>query len=681
MTAPNAGRAALDLRVDIDERHANSPVLKKVSADEYQVFSFAWPGGNRIGWRVYRESWIIDTPDVRWSRCQVVVSGRVRYWKGGHATTAARITIPWSNGLIRAASVELTETGGTSRSFSCRRTSDAFRDVSLEIDVCSSVNQAPLVPTYDTHSHATRPPDLPQRTLTIEETYREAGLAVTLDPTHTAIDDSAAGFSRWSPAELHDAMETHFSRYSSSWPSWQLWGLMAGTFDSPSVGGIMFDARSAFGGAGEAPERQGFAVFRSHPWFADLVDGTPADRDQAWAMRHFLYTWVHEAGHAFNFLHSWDKSRPDAASWMNYDWRYDSRNGAGSFWSDFRFRFDDEELIHIRHGDRSAVIMGGDPWATGGHLESPPTAFQMSDDGAPLELLLRSKGYFEFLEPVEVELRLRNLLVDTSIEVDPELNPEFGSTIIYVQGPSGHIVQYAPILCKLAVTDTLTLQPTATSMEGADRHSQSVFLSYGSQGFYFDAPGEYRVRAIYQGVGDLLVTSNTLVVRVGRPMTEDQDRLAQDFFTYPVGMSLYLEGSRSPHLEAGMDVLREVAEQFKDQSAGAKAALTVANSLGRAFYRVQEKGRKRAMVRTHQAAPAEAIAVTAPALAYYRKRKDKAANLPEHELVRKRAAFLVQTGDKAKARSELATLRKDLKARDANETVLDAIEAYEKSIM
>ena len=47
---------------------------------------------------------------------------------------------------------------------------------------------------------------------------------------------------------------------------------------------------------------------------------------------------------------------------MNYDWRYDSTNGPDSFWSHFEFRFDDEELVHLRHGNRSAVIMGGDPW-------------------------------------------------------------------------------------------------------------------------------------------------------------------------------------------------------------------------------------------------------------------------------------------------------------------------------
>jgi hypothetical protein len=150
-----------------------------------------------------------------------------------------------------------------------------------------------------------------------------------------------------------------------------MWGLMAGLFEDAGVGGVMFDAASQFGGAGKAPERQGFAVFRNHPWFDSLVPGTPQNQAQAQAMRHFLYTWVHEAGHAFNFLHSWNKRRPDSLSWMNYDWRYDSRNGADTFWNRFPFRFDDDELIHLRHGNRAAVIMGGDPWSSGGHLEAP----------------------------------------------------------------------------------------------------------------------------------------------------------------------------------------------------------------------------------------------------------------------------------------------------------------------
>jgi hypothetical protein len=682
MTAPKPGRSALDMRIDIDPRYANSPVMNKVSGDFYTVYNFSWPGGRRFNWRVYRESWIIDAPNVRWSRCQVEITGSVRFWKGIHPVTDATITIPWSNGILGNAIVNFVETAGSSYAYSCNRTSDCFRNMTLEIDVCQSVNVAPLLPSYDTHWHNTRPSDLPQRTLTIEDAYREAGVCVTLNPTNTVINDSAPGFATWSPAELHDAMETNFSQITSGWPKWHMWGLLAGTFDNSGVGGIMFDAAAAFGGAGEPPERQGFAVFRNHTWFNNLVAGAPATQDQAWAMRHFLYTYVHEAGHAFNFLHSWNKSRPDSLSWMNYDWRYDSLpgNNSGDFWSKFRMRFDDDELIHMRHGDRASVIMGGDPWASGGHLESPAGAMQMSDGQAPVELLLRSKEYFEFMEPVSIELRLRNTLEDIPLELDTQLSPEFGSTIIYIQRPGGQILEYAPIFCKLATPQLQMLQPTNTKTEGADRYSQNIFLSYGSYGFYFAEPGDYRVRVVYQGAGDMLITSNTLSVRIGRPFSKEEDRLAQDYFTYPVGMALYLDGSQSPFLESGMNVLQTVADQFKDTAVGAKAAITVANSVGHSFYRVQEKAKKSALVQTHKADPRQALKLTAPALAFYNRQKTKAFNLPHHELVRSRAELLVQTGDNAKARQELAALRKELKARAVNESVLNAIEAYEKKI-
>jgi hypothetical protein len=83
-------------------------------------------------------------------------------------------------------------------------------------------------------------------------------------------------------------------------------------------------------------------------------------------------------GHAFNFLHSWDKNRPDALSRMNYDWKYDNRNGTDSFWGNFRMRFDDKDLLHMRPGDRAAVIRGDDPWASGGHLEAAPGAVKFA---------------------------------------------------------------------------------------------------------------------------------------------------------------------------------------------------------------------------------------------------------------------------------------------------------------
>jgi len=529
--------------------------------------------------------------------------------------------------------------------------------------------------------------------LSIEEAYREAGVSVNISPERTVIDDTNLAFETWSDAELHNAMETYFSQIAGPWPKWEMWGILAGSYEEPAVGGIMFDAAATFGGAGKAPERQGFAVFRKHEWFNALAQGTPANPDQAAAMRQFLYTWVHEAGHAFNFLHSWDKNRPDALSWMNYDWRYDNLNGEDKFWSNFLFRFDDEELIHLRHGDRSSVIMGGDPWASGGHLEAPPGAEHLvAPPGAmasvegeqPIELLVRSKEYFEFMEPVAIELRLRNLFSDMPLTLDSRMNPEYGGVVIYIRRPDGRIIEYAPVMCKLAYTSPKQLKPLLPGQDaGPDRYSEEVSISYGRYGFYFDEPGEYHVRALYQGAGDILIPSNVHRLRVGTPLTRELDKTAQDYFSYEVGMNLYLEGSRSPYLEKGFDLLREMSEKHKNSLLGAKLAMTVANSLTQPFFNLEEtnKGDERLELRqTYKADPKEALKLTEAAVDVFQKADEKALNLSYRQLVSQRVDCLVQLERPKQAVKELDELHDHLQSTGANPPVLKQISNLAETI-
>ena len=667
-TTPVAGGELLDLRVDVDPRYANSPVLDRVSGDFYTVYSIRILG-RIIRWRVYRESWIVDSPRVTWSRCSVEVTGSVRFWKGVHPATTARIVIPW--GTFRPAGpaqATFTPAGGAVSAFSCPRQSHCFRTLTLEADVCRSVNAEPVLPTYDTHAHTTRPAGLPQRSLTFEEAYREAGICVTVNPMRTEIDDSAATFATWTDAELHDAMETNFSRYPGAWPKWDMWGVMAGSYVSSSVAGIMFDYGAAFGGPGRAPERQGFAVFRNHFWFNSLVAGAPANQTEAWAMRQFLYTWVHEAGHAFNFLHSWNKGRPNALSWMNYP------QNVANFWNNFEFRFDDEELIHIRHGDRSEVIPGGDPWSTGGHLEGA-MAFAQAEGEVPLELLVRSKRRFDLLEPVAVELRLRNLLPDLPLELDTRLHPDFGVVAVFVRRPDGRVVEYLPIACKLGTPETRVLHPQGGA-EGEDRYSERVLLSFGRRGFYFDEPGEYLVRAIYQGTGDALIPSNVHRIHVGPPTTRDEDELAARFFTPEVGMALYLGGSASPFLERGMEVLEELADRYSETEVGAKTAEVVAQGVGRPFFRIEDNQ----LTETHAGDPQRAVDLTTPAREFFRRDQRRELNLDYHRLARQRSEYLTTMGETEQAKEELSELREDLAARDVNEPVLEEIRAYEESL-
>ena len=695
MSAPSSGLDLLDLRIDVDARYAHSPVMKRVSGDFYQLNKIAVPGSPPKVSRVYRESWIVNQPKTKAVGTKVEITGVVKYWKGIHPPTNLKIVIePSQPGVTPTCLVSLTRSGGQPAVYNCTKKSDSFRSLNLEVDVCKSVNTAPLLPSCNTGDHAIKPAGMAARVLTIEEAYREAGVQVTIRPKNSVVDDSDPEFGTWSDAELHNAMEKYFSQISGPWPKWEMWGLLAGAYDEAAVGGVMFDAAAAFGGAGKAPERQGFAIFRKHEWFDQLPAGAPTTQEQAAAVRQFLYTWVHEAGHAFNFLHSWDKNRPDALSWMNYDWRYDSANGPDSFWSRFVFRFDDEELIHLRHGDRSSVIMGGDPWASGGHMEAPPGAEYLAappgamsnvDGEQPVELLIRSKEYFEFMEPVSIELRLRNIFPDLPLTLDTRLNPEYGGVLIFIRRPDGRIVEYSPVMCKLAFPSAKQLVPLQANQEpGPDRYSEEVLISYGRYGFYFDEPGEYYVRALYQGSGDVLIPSNVHRLRVGSPLTRELDKTAQDYFSYEVGMNLYLEGSRSPYLEKGLDLLKDMSERNKESMLGAKLSMTVANSFTYPFYDLEPHtgvpGETLQLTKAHDADPEAALDATASAVDVFQKTQQKALNLSYRQLVSQRVDCLVALDRPDAAIEELSQLHQHLSDNGANAPVLNQISNLAGSI-
>ncbi len=274
------------------------------------------------------------------------------------------------------------------------------------------------------------------------------------------------------------------------------------------------------------------------------------------------------------------------------------------------------------------------------------------------------------------------MFADLPLNLEVDLDPEYGGTTIYIRRPDGRIIEYAPVMCKLAANETKILQPLQEGVNrGADRHSEEVFLSYGRYGFYFDQPGEYLVRALYQGPGDVLIPSNVHRVRVGTPLTKDQDRIAQDYFSYQVGMSLYLNGSRSPFLSKGMDLLQDVASRYEDSMAGAKIAQRVAPSMAQPFFRLQERGAGDfALTKTHDADPSQVVTLTESALDVYRKEPVKALNLGYHELVRTRTECLLELGENNRAKKELKTLQEDLRDRGANEPVLKQINQYEQSI-
>lgn len=666
-TSGKYGGSGLDLRVDVDPIGNNSPVMNRISGDFFKVSSLRLPGGVSKDWRMYEESWMVDNPKLSRIKGAVKIAGDVRFWRGAHSPTRVKLVIPLSADGIGPIDVSFAEGGREIATYNCKKISNYFRDLGLEVDICKSMNFEPTSPSYDTCTHTMHPPGLGQRMMTFGSAYQDAGVSVTIhDSDRTIIDDSDPSFMHWTAEELHHAMEQYFCRYPGGWPKWDMWGIIARGFNISSVLGVMFDY-------GTAPQRQGFAIFRKHRLFDYLVSGKPTTEAQAAAMREFLFTWVHEAGHAFNLMHSFDKSRPNALSWMNYPEKYDELNGPNSFWGNFMMRFDDDELIHIRHGDLMSVIMGGDESGSGNFREVHPSIMSPMDGEAPVDVLIRSKEYFELLEPVVVELRVKNLL-DEPVLIEANLKPEYGSTKFYVRRPDGRVMECRPVICQMATPNIKTLEPKDSNIEGGDRHSDTIFLSYGSIGFNFDKPGDYLIRAIYQGPGGRMLPSNVHRVRIGNPKTNEEDALGLKFFTYQTGMDMYLKGSRSCFLSEGLKVLNEIAEIYQDKIVGAKIATGISTSLGRPFF-IVDKG----ILRLDQPAePMQALELTEPAVNVFRNLKDKDAerqNITYRKLIENRVRLHKDVGEKSKAKEELSLLHNDLADRGVNELVLNDISA------
>ncbi|MHA1950045.1 MAG: hypothetical protein ACW987_09245 [Candidatus Thorarchaeota archaeon] len=629
---------ALDLRIDIDARHSNSPILDVVSGDLYRFQS-----GSKD--REYVSSWIMRDPNVTEDSNEVRIAGRVDPWVRDAPRADGLIVIPWdSTGESGPAEVTLTYASGEKLNFRCEKVSSAFRNLTVEMDICSSVNFPPKLPKYDTHSHSNHPPNLSRRVLDISEAYIEAGVDTSINPAHDSIDDQVD--SVWRVSELHDAMEDYFSRIETGWPKWHFWLCQAGSFYDRDVLGIMFDYI-------EAPVRQGCALFRNHRAFADLPETDPSNDAEAAAMRELLYTCVHEIGHGFNLMHSWEKSlatpsgtnRADAESWMNYPQKYDRLRGKtyGDFWKNFHFRFDTEEILHIRHGDLKSVIFGGDPFSVGASRTFPDLV-----DDERVEFTIRSKTDFQPIEPVMLEFKLKNLTSD-SISVVKDLRPELGNTTIYIQRPDESVIHYAPAVLILKEPVFLDLGPE-------EKHHWLVLVSFGKPGHYFDMPGEYKVKALYNGPGGLSVPSNVHTLRIAKPKTDLEKEYSEEFYKHETGLTLYLGGSDSALLKAGMRTLERISEEFSQSPIGANISFFLAKHFSRPFHALEIEKERRTRVERRKVMPERVIELVTQAKEQQKKEDTSLQNIAVRIMQETKAAMHDFLGEVEKAQDEIDEL-------------------------
>jgi hypothetical protein len=567
----SSGARKLKLRVDLQETGADGPFrrLNLISGDFFQHVA----GGE---WD-YHSSFLVEHPSLHWEEGQAVIQGTMAYYRSGNPNAASdpllvrprlKAVIPLA-GLHEApcrATVEICRWGTYRETYLCDKTSSFLRTIDLEID---RIIGTELPRTCHTHSALPRPPDLDGLELDIPRAYQRAGIDMRVISDSQVLAPTEAGDDLlWDEDELHNAMVHHFSEWRDE-PQWKLYLLIAShykLYPQRIVTGLMYDHQ--YRDPNDPYPRQGAAAFYGS--MAAVWGGQPqADFD-----RNYLRTCVHELGHALNLLHSFDKDRPESASWMNYPWRYPHGyslppgwDGTQDFWRDFHYEFDQEELRHLRHHPLLEVIPGGAAFGLQGYDAATRTRYAahtryaaplaispQAQAIAPVALYVRTRPeryLFDFAEPVTVELKLKNQTA-TPLVVPDMLNPEYGLVELFICDPRCRVTPYHPLFRLCGEPEMVELPPGGKLFE-------SVFLAYGAEGFYFQEPGEYQIWAVYAAGGSRL-RSNVLRLRVAFPQAREEETIALWTFGRDQGHVLYMRGAE--HLPSGTDSLLEVADRF-----------------------------------------------------------------------------------------------------------------------
>ena len=86
-------------------------------------------------------------------------------------------------------------------------------------------------------------------------------------------------------------------------------------------------------------------------------------------------------------------------------------------------------------------------------------------------------------------------------------------------------------------------------------YADRAFIHYGKEGFYFEQPGTYRLRARYTAPDGSVVVSGTTTLRVQPPATAEDVEVADLLFGDEQGTLMYLVGSDFDELQRGNDAL------------------------------------------------------------------------------------------------------------------------------
>ena len=413
---------------------------------------------------------------------------------------------------------------------------------------------------YDTHSHPSRPASLPSEMLSIETVYRRSGFDVTVGTPGVVPAGDAGPNSTWSNTEMHDAMRTYWSRFAGT-AQWALWVFFAPMHDDgTSLGGIMFDSIGP-------QHRQGTSIFTN-----SFISQAPANEQAkaAWVNRMQFWCAIHEMGHSFNLAHSWQKSlgqswipladEENVRSFMNYP--YNVPGGQTAFFSDFAYRFSEQELLFMRHAPERFVEQGNASWFDNHAFRQAETS---PEPKLRLELRVnRNTATFEFLEPCVVEVKLTNIS-DGPLLVGERVLSDTDHLVVIVKRDGDAAKRWQPFA-------QYCWKESNVVLESGNSRYDSLFVGAGSGGWLLAEPGWYTIQVALK-LDDEELVSNRLRVRVTPPQGYDDAYLAQDFFNEDVGSAMAFDGSRV--LDGANAVMQEVVDRFPDRAVANHALVTL----------------------------------------------------------------------------------------------------------
>jgi hypothetical protein len=483
---------------------------------------------------------------------------------GGRRLVVGDFVLPWPGSVNRITRLEIVLTGSPlivptaevtfidaaldrrHGPFVVEQRSPFFHEVEVDLDrEANAIDPEPL----STQAHPDRPSDLPASQITLESAFAAAGVRITRSVDKPDAISGAGGDHRWSYAELHDSMILHWQAFANR-PQWKMWIFLAERADDDGLGGVMFDGDIDEPGG---VDRQGTALFTRCPFFhTDEGEYPRANPPVAEAVRRELFfNLIHETGHAFNLAHSFQKgegagwrapawmplsSNAQSLSWMNYPDAAAQGMGGGPsnatwFYRRFRFRFDDGELLFLRHAPDRYLEMGGEAWFS----QHGRVARSSLDPRLRLSIRTR-KGIFEQGEPVLLELKLQNVS-GQPVAVHRNLDPSDGLVDIAVTNPKGERRPFLPFDHTRTRLIPHILEPSA----------EAVFAladaTMGAYGFHFKEPGPYRLEASYTNV-DGRTAAAVLQVYVRPAPTYDAVPIINELFDAAIGRALYVEGTR-----------------------------------------------------------------------------------------------------------------------------------------